>query len=465
MTPPSLDVQGESRRRRLLAVAARRPVLAVFLLALAARLAFIAIAVAAGDGVIIPDEFQYIYINTRAADGDFPSNLWNGYAHSLYDSTAAYNLPLTAVFKVFWPWRGFGMVFSAFLGSAAAAGAAALARAASAKTWVTLAAGALVALLPSQVLWSSVVLRETEIWAVIAGMAFFAWIALRAESSARVRSLALVAIGVLLAVGCYTRVQTAIVAGWALPVAMLIAARHLRFRLAAGGLALVLLVPMLCDLGPGGFELVRAAIPSLGRTRTYLSLNADTSYVDQNAVAAPPPTTVPGATGTDDRDAGPIDIANRPAASLPGGTKVITNSDGVNYAVEETFEANIKFIPRGLVATTLRPFPWEASSGIALAFARAENLLWYAVYVLAAIGLWTARRRLDVVAYPVLVLGGIFLVASVTQGNLGTAFRHRGQVMWVLAPLAALGLARAAAWLSARQVVRRTRKAEALVAG
>jgi hypothetical protein len=38
-------------------------------------------------------------------------------------------------------------------------------------------------------------------------------------------------------------------------------------------------------------------------------------------------------------------------------------------------------------------------------------------------------------------------IAAVTQGNLGTAFRHREQVLWVLA----LGAAAGAEWLWARR--------------
>jgi hypothetical protein len=48
-------------------------------------------------------------------------------------------------------------------------------------------------------------------------------------------------------------------------------------------------------------------------------------------------------------------------------------------------------------------------------------------------------------------------IAAVTQGNLGTAFRHREQVLWVLA----LGAAAGAEWLWSRRGERHAAVAEA----
>jgi hypothetical protein len=59
--------------------------------------------------------------------------------------------------------------------------------------------------------------------------------------------------------------------------------------------------------------------------------------------------------------------------------------------------------------------------------------------VLAALGAWFGRRRRDVVAFPLIATGVVIAAAAVSQGNLGTAFRHRGQVLWALAVLAAIG--------------------------
>jgi hypothetical protein len=40
---------------------------------------------------------------------------------------------------------------------------------------------------------------------------------------------------------------------------------------------------------------------------------------------------------------------------------------------------------------------------------------------------------------------------ALTEGNLGTAYRHRGEFVWVVALLAALGLSRVVAWSDRRR--------------
>jgi hypothetical protein len=124
---------------------------------------------------------------------------------------------------------------------------------------------------------------------------------------------------------------------------------------------------------------------------------------------------------------------------LPPNVSVVNGYFGEQYVVDDSAGASLRAIPRGLVAVLFRPFPWEGGSG-SLRIAAAEDLLWYPLYALAAMGLWTAaRRRIRGVAYPVLFGLGIVGTSAVLQGNLGTAFRHRGEILWLVALLAAVG--------------------------
>ena len=112
----------------------------------------------------------------------------------------------------------------------------------------------------------------------------------------------------------------------------------------------------------------------------------------------------------------------------------------------EPLDANISRVPQGLIDVTLRPFPWESTSGIALLLARVENVVWYLLYALAALGAVVAVRRptaRNALLFPAFVTGLLVAVAAVTQGNLGTAFRHRNQILWALA----LGGAYGVQWL------------------
>jgi hypothetical protein len=41
--------------------------------------------------------------------------------------------------------------------------------------------------------------------------------------------------------------------------------------------------------------------------------------------------------------------------------------------------------------------------------------------------------------FPVIVATGIVIQYALSEGNVGTAYRHRGEFVWVVALLAALG--------------------------
>ncbi|MDQ3677323.1 MAG: hypothetical protein M3401_11060, partial [Actinomycetota bacterium] len=63
------------------------------------------------------------------------------------------------------------------------------------------------------------------------------------------------------------------------------------------------------------------------------------------------------------------------------------------------------------------------------------------------------RRHRRTLAFPVLAGGAILMMYGLTEGNLGTAYRHRGEFVWVVALLAAIGAERIAAWRSERRQV------------
>jgi hypothetical protein len=100
----------------------------------------------------------------------------------------------------------------------------------------------------------------------------------------------------------------------------------------------------------------------------------------------------------------------------------------------------------------LRPWPWEAAAGsLGLNLARLENLVWYPLLVLALLGLTSVWRHRRVLVFPALCCGAILAMYGLTEGNLGTAFRHRSEVVWIVALLATLGLERLVAWRRTRR--------------
>lgn len=427
-----------------------RPVLVVAVVAAAARLLLAVASFVLQSGTMIPDEGQYLSLAevvARAASAD----VWApGYGQSLYDATFSFTAPLARVFELLWPSRIFGQLLSVVFGVVTATLAAFLAgRVAGCRA--AIAAGLVVALLPSQIVFSAAAIRESMVWAGVAAVGFGLAISTRRSWVGLAGGMAIAACALFVLAGL--RDQTLLAAGWALALASVVAPGALRVPRIAVALVLAVAVPSMAGLGFGGRELVARAIPALGSTRTYMSMEADSAFTattllppadeevavatttttaasgDDSGVASPPTTSAEGA--------GALGIVTRPAETIVDEDgdviRLVQGYRGEVYAVEESLSANLSALPRGLVAATIRPFPWEASSGRAELVARAENLVWYVLYGLAAVGLVVGRRRWRLLAYPVLVTGVTLGVSALTQGNVGTAFRHRAQVTWAVA--------------------------------
>lgn len=408
------------------------------------------------DGVVIPDEQQYISLATWIADGHDPAGYALGYGRSLLDSIPAFLRPITVIAALFGDQvRSVGSAYVALFGILTAV----------LTTWLALrlverrfaiAAGLVVALMPSQILFSSVLLRESMVWAACATVACAVILANRATGIRRLLVAGAVALGGLLALG-WLRDQVLLAAAWGLLPAALLGPALWRGRRLVGAAALALLVPMAASIGPGGLDLLEQLIPRLGTLRTNLSMSADSGFTDATLVA--PPTVPPGSDDGTEPETDPVNIA-RPSTTtttapttIPDGHSLVTGYEGEVYLVDETAAASFAALPRGLVAVLLRPLPWEAASGTDQTVAKLENVLWYVLYLLAALGValrgWRERATLG---YPILLALGLIGSAAVIQGNVGTAFRHRGELLWIVAILAATGAAEIATRRRRRRV-------------
>lgn len=410
--------------RRVLERLVAAPVLASAAGALAVRAVVVLVMRAQSPWVAIPDETQYITLARWMADGGHPDGWAPHYGNTLYHATRGFLLPLVFVFRHISSSRAAGQVLAALFGVAAVAGTVYLVRRLAGPRWA-LAAGAVAALLPSQVLFSSVVLRESEVWLGLVLLGIACAIAVEATDPRRGVAAAALGAGAMLLVGLL-RDQTLFVAMWCGVAAMAFSRRGHRLLRCGAALVLALLVPVTAGMGLGGWDLVVTAIPSLGSTRTVLAIDADSSFreVEQlvPGTSTPSPTTVPSPTTT------------TPPPDTVGWF------DGARFVTDESAAADLKALPSGTVAVLLRPFPGEGTSSSSLRLASLENLVWYGLYGLAAVGAWFGiRERRSQVAFPVLLCLGMTASAAVSQGNLGTAFRHRQQLFWAVLVLAALG--------------------------
>lgn len=94
-----------------------------------------------------------------------------------------------------------------------------------------------------------------------------------------------------------------------------------------------------------------------------------------------------------------------------------------------TTSGALSAIPLGFIYLFLAPFPWQLGSLRAL-LTLPEMLVWWCSIPLLALGAWfTVRHRLREVS-PILIFTSLLtLTYSITQGNVGTAYRQRAQLL------------------------------------
>ena len=316
------------------------------------------------------------------ADGD--TSHWAGYDRAIFYATSTFLWPLTLLARLVSPVLP-GQLMVATVGAGAAALTTAVGLRALRLQWA-IAAGLVMALLPSLVLWSSLTLKDAFVWCVLAGLGVVA-----CELDGPPARFALVGgIGVgLLVLMDHLRDQTFVVAVWAFAAALVLGGGRRWPERGAVGVVVLLVLPAALGYGVAAGSWIDDSIHGSVARREGNTIGADSAL---------------------------------------SCAKTANDVDGI-----------LRHLPCGLPAVVLRPYPWEGGGSLGLNLARLEALAWYPLLALALFGLtraWPLRR---VLAFPVLASLGSLLVYASVEGNLGTAFRHRGELVWGVALLAALG--------------------------
>ncbi len=359
------------------------PILGVFLLALAVRVVVAIGIFLVHDGTMFPDDRFFFSLADDRVSG--ASAQWAPYQHALFNNTATFLWPLTAVFWV----TGSSVLAGQLLVGVAGAGAAALTTAVGVRAlrvaWA-IAAGTVMAILPSVVLWSSLTLKDAFVWCVVVALALGV-----CELKGTRQRFAAVGAGILalLFALSHLRDQSFVIAVWALAVALLLGSGTDWPRRALFGVAVLLVFPAVLGYGLGGIPWIKDASPEVEVRRTGNAVGASTALTCD--------------------------------------------------ATKRGMSGKIEHLPCGLPAVVLRPYPWETDGSTSVRLARLEAVLWYPLLLLSVCGLfrgWSRRRWLG---FPALYAGGIVLVYALAEGNIGTAFRHRAEAVWAVALFAALG--------------------------
>jgi hypothetical protein len=95
----------------------------------------------------------------------------------------------------------------------------------------------------------------------------------------------------------------------------------------------------------------------------------------------------------------------------------------------QTTEGALTAIPIGFVYLLFAPFPWQLAS-VRQSIALPEMIIWWFSFPLLVLGLWFAlKHKLRQVAPIVIFTTMLTLAYSLVQGNVGTAYRQRSQLL------------------------------------
>ena len=454
------------------------PYLTVFILAMLVRIFIVVFISSYFTGQYVLDDETYDFMATDMAAGT--TDRWDAFTHSLYWRTAAFLGPVTLIYKIFGPVKPIAQVFVALLGAGTAVFVVRLAMEFLTRR-LALVAGAVIALLPSQAFWSSMLMKDAAVWICLTTLALVVAVAGRSTS----KKLLWCGLGaaLLLAALAFLREHTLVVAAWAVMLGSLAGAKVQRIHRIAGALVIGITIPWFVGaIGPAGLGLVTNA-GSLAERRFLNAVDANTAVVD-TSIVPPGSDLIPlavqeeatekqtaavaleaEAIGFSDRAAQLEALAaeararrayllklraaqleeraerlrEEAAALKSAAAAAIAEANAAVPLGDAPLDPNIAHIPRGLSVMLIEPLPVPFSGSVSLKMARLESLVWYPLLVLAVIGLWHARRHLRVLLMPLAAGAGILMMYALTEGNVGTAHRHRGELVWVVVILAALG--------------------------
>jgi 4-amino-4-deoxy-L-arabinose transferase-like glycosyltransferase len=437
----------------------RHPFLSIALLALIPRLVLVATS-KLFDGFVL-DDGTYHQMASNMAAGDI--SLWDDFTYSLFWRTATFLVPVTGIYKVFGPNMAMAQIFVALLGTATAVIVTRIAME-FLETRLALAAGAIIALLPSQAFWSSQLMKDASVWATLSSLALM--IALANRSTGKQLIYCGLGVALSLCALAFLREHTLVVASWATMAGALAGLPRQRLARIAGAVVLGITIPwFVASIGPAGLDLVRNA-GSLEEIRFKMAQGANTAVID----------TTPGGTeaelnentirrqqllaeisklqGSEGEVAGSgqpdptaadrlRELQKEMAALIAEQERLLSPPPGGSLSEDSgSLDPNIRHLPRGISVMLIEPFPLPFTGSASLRLARLESLIWYPLLILAGYGLWRARSYLRVFLFPLLCGGGILVMYALTEGNVGTAHRHRGEVVWVVVLLASLGLSK-----------------------
>ena len=504
------------------------PAILVFVVAFTIRFSVAVVVAVTRNGYLFPDDRGYLNMASEFANGRTGTwemtNTWG-----LWNINASFLAPIAYLFHYFGSHALIGQTLSALAGATTAAAVAALVHRHTSAI-AALFSGLIVAVFPSQILWSSIVLKDPFSWMALSLLALvLGW---WANKSGLIKFAAgFLMLSSLTFFLAHLRVHTLTTTCIAGAIALLLTAR--KHRIAKVLSLLVLLAVMPLSVGAGFFSHntfaltsnlegirsnmafgARTAIRPSNRTDPangtgiFLALaNAEDLAAQSREKAAAALEAACWLTASDtgvggdaaararhqavararEKAAAALEVAvalEAPGTGIGGDTAARAREEAVAaleaclalqaidlqaiaeyqdalradvivkeletaVAIEQTVPelgasgttAESRYLPTGLRVMLLDPLPNHLARSPNMKYPFAEHLLWYPLLILALIGTVVRRKNpTPELVYTLFVTGGLALMWGLVEGNFGTAYRHRGELIWGVAVLAGIGL-------------------------
>lgn len=445
----------------------QHPIVSIAVVALGLRIGVAVLLTRYFSGSLVLDDLTYWRLAETVAENI--TRIDHEYWVHLYRSTLTFSFPLSIVYGLLGPSRIAGQIMVALIGTGSAVLVWFIARKVLTPMQALVPAG-IMALLPSLVIWSSLILKDAAVWTALIATALAFSNALRAKGGSEVALWMAATLTTTLALA-YLRPHSLVISCIAMAMASLISVADFRWSKVAFFSLVLLIVPWVRGVGPGGWTVISSA-ESISEIRSANAVGANTAILDPTQVGPPSIETEPlenfspevrpivesirglkakkeqlkkqaEATGAQ----GDPEASERIAEQIANlereiESRTIAAESLLNEEYDPTRPVGAKHIIRGLSVMLAEPYPWDTPTSASFKMAQLETVIWYPILVLAFIGLWSAKGRLIVMGYPLLYGGGALLVYALAEGNVGTAYRHRSEFVWVIALLAGLGFAR-----------------------
>ena len=128
-------------------------------------------------------------------------------------------------------------------------------------------------------------------------------------------------------------------------------------------------------------------------------------------------------------------INNSRIVEYRGGSEVLMDED------TSTLGSLIKFTPLGYLYFLFSPFPWQVDGSMLQFASLLENILWYVLFLAFPFGVYAAYKKQKVACFLLLIILFAFTgFYSIQMGNMGLAYRMRGQLLPIFFIFISIGI-------------------------